>query len=272
MLHSKACLSLTVLLVRIAQATLNTNCFRMSSGQITQNTGAVPCGVVTANSPNVACCNAGSFCLQGSICQDSGTVNLTSGYSGYYTGGCTDSSYNDTSCNPYCRNVPRADIIYNSATQLWSCCGTESDGVTVNCNDPTTLIFSDPAPTSLSTTFSVGSTAVTSIASSTSSVTTASTSPSSVTTPSGSPSQTDTGSPQPSSGLSTGAKAGIGVGVAIVGLVVLVGGIFVFYRRRKRISAQPPGYDPKTAPAELGAVREVKRAELHTEQPVQELA
>ena len=49
MLHSKACLGIA-LLVRSALATLNTNCFRMSNGEVTENIGAVPCGVVTANS------------------------------------------------------------------------------------------------------------------------------------------------------------------------------------------------------------------------------
>ncbi|PMD56091.1 uncharacterized protein K444DRAFT_72060 [Hyaloscypha bicolor E] len=269
MLHSKAYLSVAVLLAHIARATLNTNCFRMSDGRITENVGAIPCGVVTADSPNVPCCNAGSFCLADSICLNPGTPN--SGFSGYYTGGCTDLTYDDQSCNPYCRSVPRADIVYNNGTKLWSCCGTESDNTTVNCNDPTTIIFSDPAPTALSTTFSVGSTAGTSIPSSTSSVTTTSISSSSATTPSGSPSQTGTGSPQPSSGLSTGAKAGIGVGAAIIGIAVLVG-VFVLYRRRKRSSMQPPSYNRKTAPAELGAVPEAKRAELNTERPIQELA
>ena len=71
--------------------------------------------------------------------------------------------------------------------------------------------------------------------------------------------------------MSTGAKAGIGVGVAIVGLAVLAGVIFALHRRRKR-DMQPPGYDPKTAPAELGAVREAKRAEMGTDVPAQELA
>ncbi|KAN0095614.1 hypothetical protein V8E51_016325 [Hyaloscypha variabilis] len=271
MLHSKACLGIA-LLVRSALATLNTNCFRMSNGEVTENIGAVPCGVVTANSPNVACCNAGNYCLEDYICMDSGTP--ATGFSGYYTGGCTDITYLDKTCNPYCRSLPRADIVYNNQTQLWSCCGTESDNSTVNCNDPTTQVFEDPAPTALTATFSVGSTAVTSAAASTSSssivTTSSSSSTSSATTSSGSPAQTGTGAAQPSSGLSTGAKAGIGVGVAIVGIAVLAGVIFALYRRRRE-ETQPPGYDPKTAPAELGAVREVKRAEMGAGQPVLEM-
>ena len=47
--------------------------------------------------------------------------------------------------------------------------------------------------------------------------------------------------------------------------------IFALYRRRRREETQPPGYDPKTAQAELGAVREVKRAEMGAGQPVLEM-
>ncbi len=56
------------------------------------------------------------------------------------------------------------------------------------------------------------------------------------------PALTSTGSPSPStnpkSGLSTGAQAGIGVGVAIVALILLV--IAAFFLRRKRQAGQKP--------------------------------
>ena len=45
-----ACFGLAVLLARGALATLNINCFRESNGAVVQNNGAVPCGVVTADS------------------------------------------------------------------------------------------------------------------------------------------------------------------------------------------------------------------------------
>ncbi|KAF2432640.1 hypothetical protein EJ08DRAFT_125819 [Tothia fuscella] len=74
---------------------------------------------------------------------------------------------------------------------------------------------------------------------------------SSTTSSSGSASRTSTGSPQsssvsgtgkPSSGLSTGAKAGIGVGVAlgVVGLLCLLAAVFLVKRKSKRQKGPPP--------------------------------
>ena len=52
----------------------------------------------------------------------------------------------------------------------------------------------------------------------------------------------------PPSGLSTGAKAGIGVGVGLGGVALLVaGGVFLYWRRKRRHSAPP--YQPPMATA-----------------------
>jgi LPXTG-motif cell wall-anchored protein len=83
------------------------------------------------------------------------------------------------------------------------------------------------------------STSTSSISSSTSSRSSGTASPSATTAQ---PAITSTGSPTPStdpkSGLSTGAQAGIGVGVAIVALILLA--IAAFFLRRKRKASQKP--------------------------------
>lgn len=145
---------------------------------------------------------------------------------------------------------------------------------------PRNEIFDDPAPANLSTTFSVGSTAVTSAATSSTSSTSntiqtssSSTSSAAATKSSALPSQT--GTSQPSSGggggLSTGAKAGIGVGVAI-GAIVVLAGILLFLRRRPNENMRPRatemagnGHESKVLMQELGTQREPERAVLNSD-------
>jgi hypothetical protein len=62
---------------------------------------------------------------------------------------------------------------------------------------------------------------------------------------------------------------GIGVGIAIVAIVVLAGGTLLLWRRQ-RSSQSPPDYK-HVPPQKLGAVQEMKRAELHTQQPTAEM-
>jgi hypothetical protein len=173
----------------------------------------------------------------------------------------------------------RADIVYNNVSQIWSCCGTESDNSTVNCNSPTKEIFDDPAPSDLSTTFSVGTAAVTATTTSPSSTstpiqTTPFSTSSAATNSSGLPSQTSAS--QPSAGLSTGAKAGIGIGAALGALAVLVGGIILLRRKQRNSSSPGIGYEakapPPPPPQELGAMQEQKRAELFSEPRIHELS
>jgi hypothetical protein len=66
-----------------------------------------------------------------------------------------------------------------------------------------------------------------------------------------------------------GAKAGIGVGAAIVGIAVIAGGILLL-RRGQRREPSLPEYK-HVPPQELGAVQETKRAELDSETRAQEL-
>lgn len=52
-------------------------------------------------------------------------------------------------------------------------------------------------------------------------------------------SSTEAADPSPNSGVSTGAKVGIGAGIAVVALILLVV-VFVFWRRRKRMQTTLP--------------------------------
>jgi hypothetical protein len=54
-----------------------------------------------------------------------------------------------------------------------------------------------------------------------------------------------------SKGLSKGAQAGIGVGVAIVGVALIVGAIEFFLARRKRAAIDPPIQPSELSPTEV---------------------
>lgn len=128
-----------------------------------------------------------------------------------------------------------SDVVYNSVSNLWSCCSYPNG--TTNCELPTDDTFAAISPEEFSSTATSSSSAphtrssrVSKAATNSNSAPAASTSPSS--SISGS---SNTATPPPasnvSSGLSTGAKAGIGVGCGILGVAVLTGVVFLVRRR-----------------------------------------
>ncbi|KAI9815960.1 MAG: hypothetical protein M1827_001952 [Pycnora praestabilis] len=149
-------------------------------------------------------------------------------------------------------NEASPDIVYNSDTQLWACCNTPEYGL--NCANPSNETFYAPDPEQLyatTTTTHVSSMTSTSSASSTStgppSSSLLSTTASSNTIAS---SSTTASSSVASSGLTTGAKAGIGVGVAIGALALLVG-VLYFIRRSRRYKAVAGAESRESHPLEL---------------------
>ena len=113
------------------------------------------------------------------------------------------------------------DIVYNTTTSLWHCCGTASDGAPA-CNRPTEETFQAPAPEDLPV-FDVSSmtslSAVPGASPSGSTSTVSSTPASSRASPQSSPSVSSVRS----SGLGEGAKAGISIGVILgVGCMLLL--------------------------------------------------
>jgi hypothetical protein len=81
---------------------------------------------------------------------------------------------------------------------------------------------------------------------------------------------TSTGTPSPSSGLSTGAKAVIGVCIPVVSLAILVSVFWFFRTRRERAidAHQGVAYEPHTGAPDKGPGGEYGY-ELHSERPVE---
>ncbi|KAN0095456.1 hypothetical protein V8E51_016167 [Hyaloscypha variabilis] len=192
---------------------------------------ANPCGVVTPTTNFTSCCVAEDTCLENGICHYTHPMpGPPTVETGYYMGGYTDVHYAAPACPLPCTDQDLPDIVYNTTTQIWHCCGVINGSV--RCDTPSDETFSAPAPSQLSATFTVASTPITSAAStSTSSTTTGTT----AITPLSSPTQTP-GANGNGGGLSGGAKAGIGVGCAVVALAS-VGVLIWFFTRRRNMNA-----------------------------------
>jgi len=232
-----------ILLALSAQRTygqdiLATQCYYKSDNTKHTSTGG-PCGVVTPNGNFSSCCAIGDTCLADGLCHYThpkpAAPNVVTGY---YVGGCTDSTLSSTACNPSCSDLDLTDIVYNQTTKTWACCGT-TNGI-VHCGTPTLETFKAPAPSALSATYTVPSTVATGPASSSS----VSSSSSSTATGTGAAGSGNGNGNNGSGGLSTGAQAGIGVGCAIAGLAMLGLLGWLFLRRRRRHTAQGAAYGP----------------------------
>jgi hypothetical protein len=173
-----------------------------------------------------------------------------------YIGGCTDPSFSAAACPATCSDQTLPDVVYNETTDIWHCCGVDSNG-DVRCDTPTAETFSAPAPSALSATFTVGASPSTASASLSSTSSTSSSPTSSTSSPTQSPKLS-------AGGLSGGAKAGIGIGCAIVGLAIL--GLlawFFAHRRNKHSIEQGPLMSYKAdTPVELMSYKKDKPAEL----------
>jgi hypothetical protein len=111
------------------------------------------------------------------------------------------------------------DIKYVSDT-MWVCCGVDENG-NRNCENPTDETFDAAAQSALATLWTAGVSSPTSsavVSSATSAL----------------PTETGHQTSSTNNGLSTGAQAGIGVGVAVGGLAVIFIAAFLFFRRRKQ--------------------------------------
>lgn len=109
-------------------------------------------------------------------------------------------------------DFPSTDIVYNSTTDEWACCYTDYNP-TRDCTRPGTEAFQAPPLLSLTQAPSYISM------------------PTVPTTPT---SQPVTSSLSKSGGLNSGAKAGIGMGVAIAGLSIITAMFLLLLRRRKK--------------------------------------
>ncbi|KAE9367703.1 hypothetical protein N431DRAFT_561598 [Stipitochalara longipes BDJ] len=218
-----------------AQVVLATNCYGKSNSAVEHIGSANPCSVVTPTTNFTSCCVVGDTCLENGICHythpvpDPPVVETR-----YYMGGCTDPTFSSPACAPQCSDLEAPDVVYNETTQIWHCCGITNGSI--RCDLPTDETFTALAPSLLSATFTVAATPSTAAASpsSTSSTTT--------TTPPSAPTQTSDGT-ENGGGLSGGAKAGIGIGCAVVALAGLGVLIWFFARRRNMHAMEKQGQE-----------------------------
>ena len=125
-----------------------------------------------------------------------------------------------------------SDIVYSGADALWHCCGTNEGGDT-DCSAPTNETFQAPAPEKLTdyaspTTLSTATTGPAASSSSPLIAQSSSTAHNATAIPTSSPA---TSYP----GLSSGTKAGIGVGVVLgVACIVMLTLILILIRKRRR--------------------------------------
>lgn len=142
--------------------------------------------------------------------------------------------YNDAHVDEI-EDQPLPDVVYVESAELWACCTISSQGI--DCSNPSDETFNRPPPEDLITHFQIPATGYTYTPTSTSTPTTSSTtsiSRVSSTSPASS-SVLPTGNATPkSSGLSSGAMAGIAVAVAAVVIIVLTVLVLTWRARRRR--------------------------------------
>ncbi|KAI9697362.1 MAG: hypothetical protein M1820_007868 [Bogoriella megaspora] len=203
-----------------------------------------PCGPMNETHHIVPCCNRGSVCYVGGLCESDSSPGTT----GWYVSGCTDSNTGDN-CPTRCYDSYVVDIKYNYTSRNWNCCGLDDAGY-ANCSTSSDENFSAPAPSQLVPYYTVplsgDSTPLAAWSSKTSSSTTLTTPVSSSssfetqnTTQSTNPAapvEISPASAKPSSHkLSVSAAAGIGVGTTMAAILAVSVGIVAFIiRRRKR--------------------------------------
>ena len=214
--------------------------------------GSQPCGTKEPGFHNSTsgvqlCCVAGDACGANSVCKFYHSEAFRSGDgSGFYLGGCTDHTFKDPLCRNDCQNrgsrLPTEGIVYQPEYGVWSCCGRNASGA-INCSVPLDQYSMDilwtpdqfPGPVNESLTPAATTTPT---PSSTSLMTSSTPLDGSMSSPAATSSRSsptvgtsNTKAPTP---LSTGAKAGIGVGAAIGGLI-LIGLVVAVVLLRKRL-------------------------------------
>ncbi|KFY29359.1 hypothetical protein V491_00085 [Pseudogymnoascus sp. VKM F-3775] len=206
-----------------------------------------------------ACCRPGEICYSNGLCHPG--PELEQGITPWYSHGCTDPTFQDSSCFSACFSTYGEGV--NSCPEQgpnkWCCYGLGG----CDCNNSSQIVSALAG--SIVTTIDLG---ITSISSTKTSSTTSPTSASTTTTP---PSttvekETETGT---SAGETTGTTPtetssseksksnavpiGVGVGVGGAAAIAIAGLIFFFMRRRKqKAAAQVAGPELKYAPNAQG--------------------
>ncbi|KAE8368401.1 hypothetical protein BDV27DRAFT_154108 [Aspergillus caelatus] len=208
----------------------------------------VPCGTLNGTHPVLPCCARGDTCLTDNIC---GYSHSTQGGSGYYTAACTanSTSFDDTENKSVCVNRRGDTSIFPilSTTQV-----TISGNAVVehSKNEIANLHHQKTASTlplkmiSSHTGSSSGSTTVTAESH-----------------------LSDDGS----SSLSTGAKAGIGIGAAVGGILLITGAFFLIRRRRQKHQVMPVTEGPLLSQSPFASPPPQELSATHKRLSAQEL-
>jgi len=210
--------------------------------------GNYPCFLGQENSP---CCGGGQVCEASGLCKVPDSV----GVSDLIRGTCTDSSWQSNECPQYClqattggtnliscQNVTSSDLDF-CCDHTNGCCDSGIARFQVADNvDVITLGASGALSSVVDPTSSSASSQTTPAAASTTSTKESSTITSSTTTApiaatSSSSSLPTISSGFVASGLSGGAKAGIGIGCGIAGLGLIIGVVYFLLMRRKKSRA-----------------------------------
>jgi hypothetical protein len=206
----------------------------------------IPCGNANLEGPQ-ACCYKGDYCLSSNTCWDAETIVT-------YIAGCTDSTFQASTCpQRQTHNYPDQQWIAlarcNGADiDLWSGCAHHPELIQIekencDCNMSNILIQNPNGKDSFDEIGLLPNATGDPIAFNPTVV------PSAIATSSGG-----------DGGLSTGAKAGIGVGVSIFGLLVIAALAFFILRRRRQRQSQVTG--PKS---ELDGYVAREKTELDTQ-------
>ncbi|CAG8957832.1 hypothetical protein HYFRA_00000172 [Hymenoscyphus fraxineus] len=199
-----------------------------------------------------ACCSGGSICEASGLCKVPSSV----GVSNLIRGTCTDQKWESSDCPQYCTDDK------TGGTDIISCQNVTKTGLdfccdhTTNCCDSGIGRFQVLLNTDVHTLGQSGA----------SISTIASTSVPSLVSTTGNPSTTstmDSAAPIPqnsSTGLSAGARVGIGIGSGVLGLVILAGLAYLWFSRR-----HPNAKDNTVETAELSGRMLSKPAELPSE-------
>lgn len=229
-----------------------------------------------------SCCIGTHKCGANNICQfdaeAAAEVAKNKSLSGYYVGSCTDPTLQSPMCRGDCRRVgPRGDIegdLVFVRDGLWACCGRNPAGE-VDCSTPLlsqsfelgwspeqfpgpiNAIYTPAGSTTIAPTMTSGTGSAT--------IPTATMDAS----PSSEPTEASSGS------ITTGAKAGIGVGVSlgVVSFIAIIVFLILRRRRQRAWSAESPSdmleidQDPKT----IGVVEVKHNESLLNERSAEEL-
>jgi hypothetical protein len=219
---------------------MSINCYRTMNSQVQNKTASgidFPCGNLNSTDLIVPCCAKGDFCLSNGFCK---YPESSSGGSGYYVSGCTNPTGVCPTFPDRCTKQALPDVTWNQTSQRWHCCGVDSKGK-ASCDNPTDERFDAPGSSLLETYFTLPRDGWTATSTTVPSTSSSSSSSISITSATAVSSSTGTPLPDPTSlpstqhnGLSSGTKAGIGIGAALAALAILGAVLYFIFRKRGR--------------------------------------